>query len=114
MSEAADVLGVRRATLSDLINAKGALSPEMALRVIWKYRSPGRWRGGRPRIALETRQLFREMARANFLWGAPRIQGELLKLGIRVSQVTVSRYMSTSRKDRRSQAWLRSNSRPAS
>jgi hypothetical protein len=73
--------------------------------LIWKYRSRGRWRGGRPRIALETRQLIREMARANFLWGAPRIHGELLKLGITVSQATVSRYMPTSRKDRRSQAW---------
>src|SRR5262252_3677266 len=65
-----------------------------------------RWRRGRPRIALETRQLIREMARANFLWGAPRIHGELLKLGITVSQATVSRYMPMSRKDRRSQAWL--------
>jgi hypothetical protein len=45
------------------------------------------------------------MARANFVWGAPRIHGELLKLGITVSQATVSRYMPTSRKDRRSQAW---------
>ena len=70
-----------------------------------KYRSRGRWRGGRPRIPLETRQLIREMARANFLWGAPRIHGELLKLGITVSQATVSRYMPTSRKDRRSPAW---------
>jgi hypothetical protein len=75
------------------------------LALIWKYRSRGRWRGGRPRIALETRQLIREMARANFLWGAPRIHGELLKLGITVSQATVSRYMPPSPKDRRSQAW---------
>jgi hypothetical protein len=88
------------------------IQPETVLRwrrlgiaLIWKYRSRGRWRGGRPRIALETRQLIREMARANFLWGAPRIHGELLKLGITVSQATVSRYMPTSRKDRRSQAW---------
>src|SRR5215467_13419464 len=80
------------------------IQPETVLR--WrKYRSRGRWRGGRPRIALETRQLIREMARANFLWGAPRIHGELLKLGITVSQATVSRYMPTSRKGRRSQAW---------
>ena len=60
---------------------------------------------GRPRIAVETRQLIREMARANFLWGAPRIHGELLKLGITVSQATVSRYMPRSPKVRRSQAW---------
>jgi hypothetical protein len=38
------------------------------------------------------------MARANFLWGAPRIHGELLKLGITVSQATVSRYMPRSPK----------------
>ena len=63
------------------------------------------WRRGRPRIAVETRQLIHEMARANFLWGAPRIHGELLKLGITVSQATVSRYMPRSPKDRRSQAW---------
>jgi hypothetical protein len=88
------------------------IQPETVLRwrrlgiaLIWKYRSRGRWRGGRPRIALETRQLIHEMARANFLWGAPRIHGELLKLGITISQATVSRYMPTSRKDRRSQAW---------
>jgi hypothetical protein len=88
------------------------IQPETVLRwrrlgiaLIWKYRSRGRWRGGRPRIALETRQLIREMARANFLWGAPRIHGELLKLGITVSQATVSRYMPTSRKDGGSQAW---------
>ena len=60
---------------------------------------------GRPRIAVETRQLIREMARVNFLWGVPRIHGELLKLGITVSQATVSRYMPRSPKDRRSQAW---------
>jgi hypothetical protein len=41
----------------------------------------------------------------NFLWGAPRIHGELLKLGIKVSQATISRYMPTSRKDGGSQAW---------
>jgi hypothetical protein len=60
------------------------IQPETVLRwhrhgiaLIWKYRWHGRWRGGRPRIAVETRQLIRETARANFLWGAPRIHGEL-------------------------------------
>jgi hypothetical protein len=72
--------------------------------LIWKYLLGGRWQGGRPRIALESRQLIREMARANFLSGAPRIHGELLKLGIIVSQATVSRFMPLSRKPRRSQA----------
>ena len=105
-------------------SALKVVQPETVLRwrrhgiaLIWKYRSRGRWRGGRPRIALETRQLIREMARANFLWGAPRIHGELLKLGITVSQATVSRYMPTSRKGRRSQAWvtfIRNHASPAS
>ncbi len=47
---------------------------------------------GRPRIAREIRQLVRAMALDN-RWGAPRIHGELLKLGIVVSEATVSRYM---------------------
>lgn len=53
----------------------------------------GRKRPGRPPIASETRQLIREMSRDNRLWGAPRIRGELLKLGIKVSQTTVAKYM---------------------
>ena len=72
---------------------------------IWKYRSRGRWRGGRPRIAAETRHLIVDMARANFLWGAPRIHGELLKLGITVSQAAVSRYIPVAHGGRRSQRW---------
>jgi hypothetical protein len=39
-------------------------------------------RGGRPKVPLEIRQLIREMSLANPPWGAPRIHGELLKLGI--------------------------------
>jgi putative transposase len=72
---------------------------------IWKYRSRGRWRGGRPRIAPEIGHLIREMANANFLWGAPRVHGELLKLGIIVSQASVSRYMPLSPGGWRSQRW---------
>jgi hypothetical protein len=50
-------------------------------------------RGGRPRIDAEIRDLINRMARDNVLWGAPRIHGELLMLGFRVSQATVSRYL---------------------
>ncbi len=60
-----------------------------------RYRSRGRWRGGRPKVSREVRDLITRMARENFLWGAPRIHGELLMLGFKVSQATVSRYLST-------------------
>ena len=60
---------------------------------IWAPGSCGRWRGGRPRISSEVRALIERMSQENFLWGAPRIHGELLKLGFDVSQATVSRYM---------------------
>ena len=44
-------------------------------------------------MSREIRDLIRQMSRANPLWGAPRIHGELLKLGIEVSQATVGRYL---------------------
>jgi arginine repressor len=44
-------------------------------------------------VSREIRELIRQMSQANPLWGAPRIHGELLKLGIDVSQATVSKYM---------------------
>ena len=69
------------------------VQPETVLR--WR-RSRGRWRGGRPKVSREVRDLITRMARQNFLWGAPRIHGELLKLGFKVSQATVSRYLRTS------------------
>src|SRR6266566_9174368 len=57
----------------------------------WAWKS--RRRSGRPLISTEVRDLIRRMSRANPLWGAPRIHGELLKLGVTVSQATVSKYM---------------------
>jgi hypothetical protein len=71
---------------------------------LWRYRSRGRWRGGRPRISRELRRLIVRMARENFLWGAPRIHGELLMLGFAVSQASVSRYMPPANR-RRGQSW---------
>ena len=49
--------------------------------------------GGRPAVSLEVRRLIRQMATANPLWGAPRIHGELLKLGIDISERSVSRLL---------------------
>ena len=60
-------------------------------RLYWTWKS--RRRAGRPKIGAEVRQLVREMARDNPTWGAPRIHGELLKLGFEAGQATVSRYM---------------------
>jgi hypothetical protein len=55
----------------------------------WKSRSPG----GRPQIDTDLRALIRRMSIENALWGAPRIHGELLKLGFEVAQSTVAKYM---------------------
>ena len=60
---------------------------------LWRYQARRRWRGGRPRVSNEVRHLIAQMAHENFLWGAPRIHGELLMLGFTVSQATVSRYL---------------------
>jgi len=56
----------------------------------WKIRHG---RSGRPLLWKETRDLMRAMSRANPIWGAPRIHGELLKLGIKISQASVAKYM---------------------
>jgi len=60
-------------------------------RAYWRWKS--RSRPGRPRVAREVRDLIRQMSMANRVWGAPRIHGELLKLGIGVAQPTVAKYM---------------------
>ena len=60
--------------------------------------------GGRPAVSLEVRALIRQMATANPLWGAPRIHGELLKLGINISERSVSRLMPR-RRHPPSQTW---------
>jgi hypothetical protein len=58
-------------------------------RCCWRWKSRGR--GGRPPISAELRALIRRMSVENVLWGAPRIQGELLKLGFTVAQSTVAK-----------------------
>ena len=59
---------------------------------------------GRPAVAPDVRALIRTMARANPLWGAPRIHGELQKVGLEISQATVSKYL-VRRRTPPSQTW---------
>jgi hypothetical protein len=60
-----------------------------AFRWLWAWKS--RRRLGRPSVPQEVRALIRTISEANPLWGAPRIHGKLLKLGIQVSQATVAK-----------------------
>src|SRR5271163_130095 len=92
-----------------VLNAMTIIQPEtvtrwhrMGFRLCWRWKS--RSRGGRPRVPVEIRRLIREMSLANRLWGAPRIHGELLKLGIEVAQSTVAKYMARSGRGS-SQTW---------
>ena len=71
-------------------------------RLWWTWKS--RRRMGRPTVAADIRTLIRTMAQANPRWGAPRIHGELLKLGIDVCQATVAKYMGR-RRHPPSQTW---------
>lgn len=73
-------------------------------RLFWGWKS--RRLGGRPRVDSRLRAIIRSMARENPLWGAPRIHGELLKLGMVVSERTVSRWMPRRPPDeKRAQTW---------
>jgi transposase InsO family protein len=92
-----------------LLDAIMIVQPETVIR--WhrrSFRAYWRWKsrqiGGRPRIDSETRALIRRMSRENSLWGAPRIHGELLMLGIEVAESTVGRYMIRRRRPP-SQGW---------
>jgi hypothetical protein len=71
-------------------------------RAYWRWKS--RVRGGRPSVPLEVRRLIRAMSLANPLWGAPRMHGELLKLGIDVGQTSATKYMARRRRPP-SQGW---------
>ncbi len=71
-------------------------------RLYWRWNSWGC--KGRPSVSPEVRNLIRQMSLANPRWGAPRIHGELLKIGIEMSQATVAKYMARHRKPP-SQTW---------
>src|SRR6516164_1917936 len=92
-----------------ILQAVTIIRPETLVR--WHragFRGYWRWKsrplGGRPQIDLELRVLIRRMSRENPLWGAPRIHGELLKLGFEVAQSSVAKYM-VKRRGPPSQGW---------
>ena len=92
-----------------LIDASIVFQPETLLRwhrrgfrLFWRWKS--RRRVGRPALAAVIRSLVRRISRENPLWGAPRIHGELLKLGIEIGQSTVAKYM-VRRRGPPSQGW---------
>jgi putative transposase len=92
-------------------DALHVVSPETLLRwhrdlfkIVWRRKSLPR---GQPkRLAPEVVTLIQAMAKDNVLWGAERIRGELLKLGIRVSKRTIQKYMRRVRPPvKRGQSW---------
>ncbi len=98
-----------RGMFPSILNAITVVKPETVIR--WHrrgFRAYWRWKssrvGGRPRIDREIREFIRRMTKENPLWGAPRIHGELLMLGIEVAQSTVAMYM-TKRYGPPSQGW---------
>src|SRR6202171_2751077 len=74
----------------------------VGFRCYWRRKS--RRREGRPQIETELREMIRRMSLENPLWGAPRIHGELLKLGFEVAQSSVAKYM-VKRQGPPSQGW---------
>jgi transposase InsO family protein len=92
-----------------LLSLSRVVQPDTILRwhragfqAYWRWKSRGR--PGRPRVSHELRELIRRMSKENALWGAPRIHGELLKLGFAIVQSTVSKYM-IRRRGPPSQTW---------
>ena len=86
----------------EILTAISIIRPETVVRWqragfhgYWRWRSRAKW--GRPKAPVELRRLIREISLANPLWGAPRIHGELLKLGFEVAQSTVAKYMARGR-----------------
>jgi hypothetical protein len=78
---------------------------KQGFKLFWNYKSRHKGRVGKSRLNKEIRSLVRRMARANPLWGAPRIHGELLKLGIKISERTVSNLMPPRAPKPPSQTW---------
>jgi hypothetical protein len=94
---------------ADVLSALAIARPETVIRwhragfrLYWRWRSKSP--GGRPKLSADIRKLIQDISLANPLWGAPRIHGELLKLGINIGQTTVAKYMARNRRPP-SQGW---------
>ena len=74
------------------VSAMDGINGRDRFRLFWTWKSRRR-KPGRPPVSREIRHLVRRMSRENTRWGAPRIHGELLKLGFSISQAAVSKYM---------------------
>src|SRR5438552_3270139 len=92
-----------------LLGLSRVVQPETILRwhragfrAYWRWKSRGQ--AGRPKVSRELRELVRRINKDNPLWGAPRIHGELLKLGFTIAESTVSKYMIRHRRPP-SQTW---------
>jgi hypothetical protein len=96
--------------IPSLRNAITIVQPDTVLRwhrsgfrLYWRWKS--RARSGRPKVPIEVRGLILRMSVENPLWGAPRIHGELLKLGVEIAQSTVAKYMAKRRPGGSGQTW---------
>ena len=103
------IVGSLSGCFPSILQALTIIRPETLLR--WHragFRFYWRWKsrplGGRPPIDMELRVLIRRISIENRLWGAPRIHGELLKLGFEVAQSSVAKYM-VKRRGPPSQGW---------
>lgn len=75
-----------------------------AFKLYWRWKS--RPKGGRPKVSREVINLIKQMANENPDWGAPRIHGELLKLGFDICESTVQRYMPKKGRRTTGQNWM--------
>jgi transposase InsO family protein len=102
---------VRLVGLARLTSALHIVQPDTLLR--WHrdlFRRYWRWKSKpkkkrKPRLSPETIALIQQMARENLTWGAKRIRGELLNLGIRVSKRSIQKYIPTDRYPKSGQSW---------
>jgi hypothetical protein len=75
-----------------------------AFRIFWRWKS--QYNGGRPKVSKEVIALIKQMTTENPKWGAPRIHGELMKLGFNICESTVQRYMPKKGKRTTDQNWI--------